>query len=114
MRGEHNPLPHFLRPTDVPLFFQFKMLKVTHMHGPACFVLWPQLERNTPSRRPFRSVNANIMFAHISAYVFYISVFPNVNCVIQDDHKVSVHLMITIQKVTSNVQSVPRQSVDIY
>jgi hypothetical protein len=29
-------------------------------------------------------------------------------------HKVSVHLMITTQKVTSNVQSVPRQSPDIY
>jgi hypothetical protein len=28
--------------------------------------------------------------------------------------KVSVHLMITIQKVTSNVQSVPRHSPDIY
>jgi hypothetical protein len=33
---------------------------------------------------------------------------------IQDDQKVFVHLMITIQKVTSNVQSVPRQSPDIY
>jgi hypothetical protein len=32
----------------------------------------------------------------------------------QGDQKVSVHLMITIQKVTSNVQSVPRQSPDIY
>jgi hypothetical protein len=30
------------------------------------------------------------------------------------DEKVSVHLMITIQKVTSNVQTVPRQSPDIY
>jgi Tfp pilus assembly protein PilF len=30
------------------------------------------------------------------------------------DQKVSVHLMITIQKVTSNVQSVPCQSPDIY
>jgi hypothetical protein len=30
------------------------------------------------------------------------------------DKKVSVHLMITIQKVTSNVQSVSRQSPDIY
>ena len=30
------------------------------------------------------------------------------------DLKVSVHLMITIQKVTSNVQSIPRQSPDIY
>jgi hypothetical protein len=28
--------------------------------------------------------------------------------------KVSVHLVITIQKVTSNDQSVPRQSPDIY
>jgi ABC-type cobalamin/Fe3+-siderophores transport system ATPase subunit len=33
---------------------------------------------------------------------------------IQGDQKFSVHLMITIQKVTSNVQSVPRQSPDIY
>jgi hypothetical protein len=32
---------------------------------------------------------------------------------IQGDQKVSVHVMITIQKVTSNVQSVPRQSPDI-
>jgi hypothetical protein len=30
------------------------------------------------------------------------------------DQKVSVHLMITVQKVTSNVQSVPCQSPDIY
>jgi hypothetical protein len=34
--------------------------------------------------------------------------------VVQGDHKVSVHLTITIQKVTSNVQSVLRQSPDIY
>jgi hypothetical protein len=33
---------------------------------------------------------------------------------IQSDQKVSVHLMITIQKVTSNVQSVSRQYPDIY
>jgi hypothetical protein len=33
---------------------------------------------------------------------------------VQGDQKVSVHLMITIQKVTSNVQTVPRQSSDIY
>ena len=32
---------------------------------------------------------------------------------IQVDQKVSVHLMITTQKVTSNVQSAPRQSPDI-
>jgi hypothetical protein len=33
---------------------------------------------------------------------------------IQSDQKVSLHLTITIQKVTSNVQSVPHQSPDIY
>jgi hypothetical protein len=33
---------------------------------------------------------------------------------IYGNQKVSVYLMITIQKVTSNVQSVPRQSPDIY
>jgi hypothetical protein len=38
----------------------------------------------------------------------------NVNEDIQGDQKVSVRLMITTQKVTSNVQSVPRQSPDIY
>jgi hypothetical protein len=32
----------------------------------------------------------------------------------QGDNKVSVHPMITIQKVTNNVHSVPRQSPDIY
>jgi len=34
--------------------------------------------------------------------------------VIQGDQKISVHQMITIQKVTSNVYSVHRQSPDIY
>jgi hypothetical protein len=33
---------------------------------------------------------------------------------IQAGQKVSVHLLITIQKDTSNVQSDPRQSRDIY
>jgi hypothetical protein len=35
------------------------------------------------------------------------------NVDIQGDKEVSVHLMITIEIVTSNVQSVPRQSPDI-
>ena len=34
--------------------------------------------------------------------------------IIQGDQKVTVHLMITIQEVTSNVQSVPHWSLDIY
>jgi hypothetical protein len=33
---------------------------------------------------------------------------------LQGDQKAPVHLMITLQKVTSNVQSIPRQSPDIY
>jgi hypothetical protein len=33
---------------------------------------------------------------------------------IQGDQKGSVHLMVTIQKVTNNVQSVPHQSPNIY
>jgi hypothetical protein len=33
---------------------------------------------------------------------------------IQGDQRIAVHLMITTQKVTSNVQTVPRQSPDIY
>jgi hypothetical protein len=33
---------------------------------------------------------------------------------VQGDQKVSVHLMIMTQEVTSNVQSVPSQSPDIY
>jgi hypothetical protein len=33
---------------------------------------------------------------------------------VQGDQKVSVHLMITIQKITSNVQNASRQSPDIY
>jgi hypothetical protein len=33
---------------------------------------------------------------------------------IQGDQKVCVRLMIIIQKVTSNIQRVPRQSPDIY
>jgi len=33
---------------------------------------------------------------------------------VRGDQKVSLHLIITIEKVTSNIQSVPRQSPDIY
>ena len=44
----------------------------------------------------------------------YIYIYIYIHTHTQGDQKVSVHLMITIQKVTSNVQSVPRQSPDIY
>jgi len=36
------------------------------------------------------------------------------NYVVQGDEKVSVHLMITLQKVTNNVQNISRHSLDIY
>ena len=35
-----------------------------------------------------------------------------VDDIIQGDKKISVHLMITIEKVTSNVQTVPHQFPD--
>jgi hypothetical protein len=40
------------------------------------------------------------------------SSFQHLTHVIQDVQKVSLHLMITTQKFTNNVQSVPRQSSD--
>jgi hypothetical protein len=43
-----------------------------------------------------------------------ITVFSLVSLIKQGDKNISVHLMITIWKVTSNVPSVPRQSSDIY
>jgi hypothetical protein len=44
----------------------------------------------------------------------YALVFNMKTVYIQGDQKVSVQLMITMQKVTNNVRSVPRQSPDIY
>ena len=43
-----------------------------------------------------------------------LSIYIYICIYIQSDQKVSVHLMITTQNVISNVQSVPRQSPDIY
>jgi hypothetical protein len=54
----------------------------------------------------------SLVFVWTSAVVVtYVWSFNNF---IQSDRKVSVHLMITIQKVKSNIQSVPRQCPDIY
>jgi hypothetical protein len=53
----------------------------------------------------------------IDKQILCLTVYWLVLCVysyVQGDQKVYVHLMITIQKVTSNVQNVPRQSTDIY
>jgi hypothetical protein len=52
------------------------------------------------------------IFAVVSFIFLEINLYTSF--IIQGDQKVSVHLMITIQKVTGNVQSVPRQSSDIY
>jgi hypothetical protein len=56
------------------------------------------------------------MFRHLSA--IFTEVFSGkktlYNYVIYRVIKKSVHLVITIHKVTSNVQSVPYQSKDIY
>jgi hypothetical protein len=54
----------------------------------------------------------------VSVVVWNITIFSRALIVrvynAQGDQKVSVHLMLTIQNVTSNVQSVPLQSPDIY
>jgi hypothetical protein len=42
------------------------------------------------------------------------ALWNNVIGILQADQNVSVHLKITVQKVTSNIQSAPRQSPEIY
>jgi len=55
------------------------------------------------------------VYIYIYTYIHtYIHLCVYVYVYIQGEPKVSVHLMITKQKVTSNVQTVPRQSPDIY
>ena len=51
---------------------------------------------------------------YVGAFVIQLYIYIYIYIYIQGDQKVSVHLMITIQKITSNVQSAPRQSPDIY
>jgi hypothetical protein len=50
----------------------------------------------------------------LSGYVEKNNIVRDTTDKIQGDQKVSVHLMIIIQKVTSNVQSIPRQSPNIH
>jgi hypothetical protein len=57
-----------------------------------------------PSHRPCCA--SKYEARHYAAF-FILVLFPSSSVQIQCDQKVSVHLMITIQKVTSNVQSVP-------
>jgi hypothetical protein len=54
------------------------------------------------------------LICHLASYASLQWFLIFVWCIVQGDQKVSVHLMITIQKVTSNVQSVPRHSPDIH
>jgi hypothetical protein len=64
-----------------------------------------------------RSVQSRTAFADLNTRqveeVFWKTETLGMSPFLQGDKKVSVHLMIKIQKVTSNVQSVPRQSPDI-
>jgi hypothetical protein len=54
------------------------------------------------------------LYILVRIYSFLVSHGQLSVTVIQGDQKVSVHLMITIQKVISNVQCVPRQLPDVY
>jgi hypothetical protein len=60
-----------------------------------------------------RSTHTHRIYGCVSTAAMVMRILPQCDD-ITGDQKVSVHLMITIQKVTSNVQSVPRQSPDIY
>jgi hypothetical protein len=51
---------------------------------------------------------------HTRIYIYIYMYYYRSWNIIQSDQEVSLHLMITIQTVTSNVQSVSRQSPDIY
>jgi hypothetical protein len=72
---------------------------------------------------PYNGFNVHLLFSPkqstkavnfsniLLAFLFHMN---NDNVIIPGDQKFSVHLMITTQKVTSNVQILPRQSPDIY
>jgi hypothetical protein len=67
-----------------------------------------------PLEMKTRAVKTNISSAYRSFCVLSTLIKPDIIYkYIQGDQKVSVHLMITIQKVASNVQSVPRQYPDM-
>jgi hypothetical protein len=66
------------------------------------------------SKKNKTSQNFSLILLNLEAIL--VINFKHVVCLreIQGDQKVSVHLMIAIQKVTSNVQSVPCQSPDMF
>jgi hypothetical protein len=88
------------------------------------------LHANYPSRMmrwlckgvfcPILPFSLSVVKTHLLSYLYFFFTFlSSTNCmefrnVIQGDQKVSLHLMITMHYVSSNVQSVPRQSPDIY
>jgi hypothetical protein len=74
-----------------------------------------------PPKSLTTSLGQNVFFSTLSPHIFSLCSFlilktsiftPNTkqNVKLQYDQKVSVHLIVTIQKVTSSVQSVTRQS----
>jgi hypothetical protein len=82
---------------------------------PATPVELLSLELRDTTRPGFQSENLCIsVLVQLQSSVDFITLRGNLSQHIQCDRKVSVHLMITTQKITSNVQSVPRQSPDVY
>jgi hypothetical protein len=87
------------------------------------FYFRSNISNSISSQVPFavRCSSMEILKSITSLFRSFILSEPNLNSlsllpstVIQGDQKVSVQLMITIEKVRINVQSVPRQSPDIY
>jgi hypothetical protein len=94
----------------------------------SCVYLKAETSLFDPLRFPkIRKYSCEIIMSFIVCVVVYVCCCKLLNqlrdfrkiiyvssCFIQGDQKVSVHMMIRIQKVTNNVQSVSRQSPDIY
>jgi hypothetical protein len=100
---------YFHSPDLAPPYLQYPFESLRdairgHKLGSDDDVKWPRVQNSNWYKK--------VSFSLALSYWRQWKLFRKIRCVIHGDQKVSVHLMITIQKVTSNVQSVPRQSPD--
>jgi hypothetical protein len=85
-----------------------------HLWPPRLYKIFPHYLINGTTFEKTKLLNIKCVFLfslHIWLKHF---LFDEELSEIQGDQKYSVHLMITIQKITCNVQTFPRQSPDIY
>jgi hypothetical protein len=65
-------------------------------------------------RKGLASARLRTLYRQTSGVFAVPTTLDPVTEIIQGDQKVSVHLIITLQEVTCNVQSIPLQAPDIY